>query len=169
MRRALTGMLLGWLVIVTTMSAAVWFAIDRVSRTVATGPAVVAGPIGTPTPTPTSVSATPGTPSPSPSTGPNPTPSHRPSSAPVDVAPHEPVTRVMSFGTRGGTATAACTGTRIRLIAASPVDGYRTKVDGGSRELEVEFTSERSDDVNLKLACRDGIPVQLNVGDHHDR
>lgn len=174
MKRAFAGMLLGWVAVVATMSGAVWFAIDHVSRTVVSGPAVAAGPVTPlPTTTPSSLPTTAPKPtvSPRPTTTPHPATSPRTSSSapsPQVPPPAPPTTRVMSFGSRGGSVTVACTGSRIRLVAASPVDGYRTSVDGGSQELEVTFRSERSDDVTLKLTCRDGIPVRLDSTPRHD-
>ena len=72
-----------------------------------------------------------------------------------------------TFSTQGGTVTAACTGSTIRLDSATPRDGYRLNQEVSGGTLEVSFTSgsggggEGSEDAfELHILCQGGIPVQ---------
>ncbi len=99
----------------------------------------------------------------SPRTTAPPAPSPRNSTPPVSAPPVNRAT----FSTLGGTVTAACAGSTIRLDSATPRDGYRLHQEISGGILEVSFTSgtggdgEGSDDgYGLHIVCQGGIPVQ---------
>ncbi len=177
-----------WLVVVLAVASLTWFVIGRAGRDV--GIAQVAVPAGTvssmPTtprpatstarPTPTETDDDDETPTATrpPGTGSTPrsTPRHTTSRPHPTAAAHppapSPATRKATFSTRGGTVTASCTGSTIRLVSATPRDGYRLHQEVGDGALEVSFTGGYGDgegdgedsEIELHIVCQGGIPVE---------
>lgn len=115
-------------------------------------------PSGTAGPTPA--------PSTPPSTGPGPSPSAgaqaSPSAGPVLPPPATQAptaTKVArTWDVPGGQVGAACTGSRIDLLYATPQDGWTVEVKhAGPEEVEVELRRAESE-TTVRAACRDGVP-----------
>ncbi len=174
-RLAMAGL---WVLVVTAVASLTWFVIGRAGREV--GVAQVALPAGS-TVVATSAAPSPSTRAkPSPTESDEPTPTRRPStpppprhtSSPSTPKPQPtvsaPATVRATFSTNGGTVTASCTGSTVKLVSATPRDGYRLheQVDGGV--LEVSFTSgfgEGDGDneaVELHIGCQAGAPVEYH-------
>lgn len=177
-----------WLVVVLAVASLTWFVIGRAGRDV--GIAQVAVPAGTvssmtPTPAPATSTARPTptesedaheTPDATHSEGtgstPRSTPRHTTSTPRTTAVAHPPApgptARRATFSTQGGTVTASCTGSTIRLVSATPRDGYRLHQDVAEGALEVTFTSGYGDgegdgeheDLKLHIVCQGGIPVE---------
>ncbi len=178
-----------WLVVVLAVASLTWLVIGRAGRDV--GIAQVAVPAGTvssvassPRPRTSTTRPTPteresdddSTSAPSRTTGaggpPRSTPRHT-SSAPRSTAAARPpapgpTARKATFSTQGGTVIASCTDSTIRLVSATPRDGYRLHQDVGDGALEVTFTSGYGDgegdgdheDLELHIVCQGGFPVE---------
>jgi hypothetical protein len=64
-------------------------------------------------------------------------------------------------------ATVSCHGSAASLLSATPADGYGVTVgDGGSDEIEMQFTSSKHE-YRLHVRCTNGQPT-LVTGDHSD-
>jgi hypothetical protein len=156
-RRPLWGMVLAWVAVVLAVATVTFVVVDRAGRGV--GQASAAGTVA-PVPS-ASPSATPGmpgtaTPSASPSSGsPAPTGSPGPTSTPA--------VRTASFPTAGGTVVASCDGVTITLGSITVRDGWRFEDEAEQGEIEVRFrpNADDVDDVELVLACVNGIPTAL--------
>ena len=107
---------------------------------------------------------------PTPTVEPTPQPSEtpEPTGSPVTgPAPTEPGAGPSVITSAGGTVVAQCAADGlVELLSWSPAQGF--SVDnaehGPAREVEVEFESEE-DDVEMKIRCVDGVPVDV---DHDD-
>lgn len=80
--------------------------------------------------------------------------------APVGEAPAQVV------ATAGGTVAARCVDGRPQVVAATPGQGFRVD-DPGEKPDEVTFESEALD-VEVRLGCRDGLPVAQVTEDRED-
>ena len=110
-------------------------------------------PVPTPTipPTPTSTTTTPTT---------VPTPPSTAAPAPDPSA---------TFSTAGGEVTATCSGYFIRLVAATPADGYAAVVlDRGPARVHVHFEERGGDVVRVRLVCFGGRPIRVPDQDEED-
>lgn len=99
-------------------------------------------------------------------TEPDPTGS-RTEPTPTEPAPTEPVAEPSVISSAGGTVVALCAaGGLVELLSWSPAQGF--SVDnaehGPAREVDVEFESE-DDDVEMKIQCVDGVPVDVDDDD----
>jgi hypothetical protein len=81
--------------------------------------------------------------------GPGPSPTTVPSSStPVST----------TYSTAGGTVTASCTGSTIRLVSASPSSGFTMQVsDAGPEQVQVKFRSA-TQEFEVQLGCVGGRP-----------
>ena len=184
-RRRLTMVGL-WLVVVAACASLTWLVIQRAGRDIG----VAQVPVPSARPTSTAMPARPpasSTPTASPPeagsddqgggaasrtlapSGAAPSSEAGDTSSPTS-APTTSVTR--SFATSGGTVTAQCVSGSVRLVSATPRDGYRLseeRADSGG--LDVSFVSGGSqggtdgerdgeDSFDLVLVCANGIPVQ---------
>lgn len=105
-------------------------------------------PEPTTTPTLPPVTAPPAPPSPPPTTQPSPNP-------------------VAAFATAGGTVTVACNGYLIRLVTATPGDGYSVDVlDRGPATVDVHFTGSDGE-VRVRVVCFGGGPIR--IPDQHEQ
>jgi hypothetical protein len=99
-----------------------------------------------------------------PSATPEPTTTPEPTATPE---PTESGGRPSVITSAGGTVVARCAGDDlVELLSWSPAQGF--SVDnaehGPAREVEVEFESE-DDDVEMKIRCVDGVPVDVHDDD----
>lgn len=147
-----------------------------------------------PSTTPTSPTVTPRTvPSPTSSSHPtstpsHPAPSHRPEHSSSPSAGHgspnatataspSPTTvssaSVDSWRGAAGVVTVSCEPSRIRLLGATPADGYRLEVEQESHEVQVHFQREDpADEVQVVAQCTHGVPafqVEQEDRSHEDR
>ena len=100
------------------------------------------GPGATPPTTTTTTTAPPGTATTAPTT-------------------QRPVDPTATFSSPGGVVTAACAGFFIRLVAATPADGYAVDVlDRGPATVDVHFVRPGGD-VRLRLVCFNGQAIQI--------
>ena len=126
----------------------------------------------TPTDGPGAGGATPGAPTAAPTPRPSPVPprgrpaappARTPSAAPPRAAapapaPHPSVVQ-RRFVTAGGTALVSCEGTRLRLDALRPFDGWRAESDVEDHvEVKFERVEGEGDDVEVKVECVAGVP-----------
>ena len=129
-------------------------------------PAQVAAVLATESATTPSVS--PGS-SPSPSTTPSPSrsPSPTPSPSLTDDAPAaEEVVR--TWRVNGGTVGAACRGSVISLLYATPADGWTLEIkDTGPNRVEVEF-DRRERETKVRASCASGTPA-ASIEDDDDQ
>lgn len=113
----------------------------------ATGaPGDVAPPTAAATATPTGVPPSSAAPGPTPSSGPP-----APSTAPA-------VATTQTFATSAGTLGVQCTGTTLRLLLATPAQGYaldERSVGGTEAEVRFEGAGAR---VRVRLSCATGAP-----------
>jgi len=126
---------------------------------VAAGSASTTSAAPSTTSTATSVEVAPTTP---PGTGTAPTSgpaATSPTTAPPPPTTPPPTTTTGTFQSEGGTLGAACEGTAVRLVWASPKDGFAAEVhDSGPAELEVRFSSEEHES-RVKVRCAAGAPM----------
>lgn len=85
----------------------------------------------------------------------------------TDATPVPPTAEPSVITTVGGTVVARCTTEGlVELLSWSPAQGFR--VDnaerGPAREVEVEFESG-DDDIEVKIRCVDGVPVDVENDD----
>ncbi|MCG2801440.1 MAG: hypothetical protein L6311_04990 [Cellulomonas sp.] len=169
---------LSWLLAAGLTGTVAWRAVavidDGAPRTgVLSGPEVAAALASArATPAPSTASATPtsGTPDPttpapsqpSPSSaGPTP-PAHTvPPPVPTsDPAPVQPSAVAQTWSVAGGTVAAACTGSAISLLYATPQDGWTIEVGStGPEHLEIELT-QGEQETHVRAVCVNGAPVQ---------
>ncbi|MGH9281356.1 MAG: hypothetical protein ACRD0S_00300 [Acidimicrobiales bacterium] len=72
-----------------------------------------------------------------------------------------------TFSTSGGVVTAACSGFFIRLVAATPADGYAVEVlDRGPASVHAHFVRRAGQDVRVRLVCFGGRPIR--IPDQHE-
>ena len=72
-----------------------------------------------------------------------------------------------TFATSGGVVTATCSGFFIRLVAATPADGYSVDVlDRGPGSVHVHFVGRAGEEVRVRLVCFSGRPIR--VPDQHE-
>lgn len=183
------GMVGLWVVVVVACASLTWLVIERAGRNVgvtqvAMSASRTSAATGGPTPTVSGAAPTPSASesedeSEHPTTHPPATrsttrpPSGPSGSSPSGVATSAPAPQAKraTFTTEGGTVTALCTGTAIRLDSATPRDGYRLHQESDGRELEVSFTSgyvggegdgesSQYDALELHLSCQSGIPAE---------
>jgi len=63
-----------------------------------------------------------------------------------------------TYSTAGGTVTASCTGSTIRLVSASPSSGFTMQVaDSGPEQVQVKFRSA-AQEFEVQLGCVGGRP-----------
>ena len=63
-----------------------------------------------------------------------------------------------TYSTAGGTVTASCTGSTIRLVSASPSSGFTMQVsDSGPEQVQVKFRSA-TQEFEVQLGCVGGRP-----------
>lgn len=104
----------------------------------------------------------PGTTLPSPTTTTVPTTAS--TAPPPTTAP--PIDPTATFSTAGGVVTATCSGYFIRLVSATPTDGYAVQVlDRGPATVDVHFTGS-GDEVRVRLVCFGGRPTR--IPDQHE-
>ena len=103
-----------------------------------------------------------------PSTLPPPDPTPSPTVPPPVTPP--PTTQpspnpTATYSTAGGTVTATCSGYFIRLVSATPTDGYAVEVlDRGPATVDVHFTG-RGAEIQVRVVCFGGAP--LRIPDQH--
>jgi hypothetical protein len=90
-----------------------------------------------------------------------------PTGSPTEPEPTDPVAEPSVITSAGGTVVARCAaGGLVELLSWSPAQGF--SVDnaehGPAREVDVEFESE-DDDVEMKIQCVDGVPVDVDDDD----
>lgn len=97
---------------------------------------------------------------PAPVAVPTPPPTNPPSADPPAAAqPSRDSTG--TYATAGGTVTVACSGYLIRLIAATPSDGYAVDVlDRGPATVDVHFTG-RGEEIRVRAVCFGGAPIRI--------
>jgi hypothetical protein len=94
----------------------------------------------------------PATPSTAPEPGAPAAPLPAPTTAPAEVA--------RTWDVEGGQVGASCQGPVLRLLYATPVDGWSVEVKhAGSDELEVAFRQDPAE-TTVHAACVDGVPTQ---------
>lgn len=167
-----------WVLVVAAVGSVTYLVVDRAGRgigdTSQTRPLAVA-PSTTPTPSPTQSSPRPSrTPSrtSSPSASPRPTASTASTATPTRTPPAPPAptrttaappaSSTRSFATAGGTVVATCTDGVVRLDSITVRDGWRFETEKEEGYLEVKFESAGDDEVELKIGCRGGVPVQVD-------
>ena len=188
LRRRL-GMAGLWVVVVVACASLTWLVIERAGRNVGVTQVAMSAShtsAATDGPTPTVSSPAP-TPSGSKSEDESEPPATHQPTTQSTTRPHSgspgspssggtssgsaPQARRATFTTDGGTVTALCTGTAIRLDSATPRDGYRLHEESDGRDLEVSFTSgyvggesdgesSQYDSLELHLTCQGGIPAE---------
>ena len=62
-----------------------------------------------------------------------------------------------TYSTAGGTVTASCTGSTIRLVSASPSSGFTMQVSTGPEQVQVKFRSA-TQEFEVQLGCVGGRP-----------
>ena len=78
--------------------------------------------------------------------------------APVPSAPSGAPPVSTTYSTGGGTLTASCTGSTIRLVSASPASGFTMQVsDSGPEQVQVKFRSAQHE-FEIQLQCVGGRP-----------
>ncbi|MFI7216394.1 septum formation initiator [Micromonospora maritima] len=84
-----------------------------------------------------------------------------PTVAPTTAGPSTPGAAQRGFVTAGGSVEAECGPAGVRVVTWSPAPGYRTKDDdrGPDDHVEIRFVGA-SDEHELRLRCRDGVPVR---------
>ncbi|GAA3744894.1 septum formation initiator [Micromonospora maritima] len=84
-----------------------------------------------------------------------------PTTAPSTAGPSTPGAARRGFVTAGGSVEAECGAAGVRVVTWSPAPGYRTKDDdrGPDDHVEIRFVGA-SDEHELRLRCRDGVPVR---------
>lgn len=117
--------------------------------------APVGGPTTAPAPEP---SAT--LPPPLPTTTTTSTATVAPTSPPTTPRPINPTA---TTSTAGGVVTASCSGYFIRLVAATPADGYAVDVlDRGPATVDVHFVGPaEAEEIRVRLVCFDGRPIRI--------
>lgn len=99
-----------------------------------------------------------------PPTVPPPPPTPPPTNPPPvnPAAPAQPSPNpVATYSTAGGTVTVACSGYFIRLISATPTDGYAVDVlDRGPATVDVHFTG-RGQEIQVRVVCLGGGPIRI--------
>lgn len=143
-----------WLAVVAGAASIAWFAIDQAGRAVTdsdSGKSVL-GPGSLATLLP----ITPASTTPAPSRTPHSTPSRTPGrpSTPTPASPTAPATERLWTGT-AGTVSASCNGTALRLLGASPADGWRVDRDSPATVLFERASTE----VRVRMWCSAGVPV----------
>ncbi|ATO14764.1 septum formation initiator [Micromonospora sp. WMMA2032] len=80
---------------------------------------------------------------------------------PTTGGPSTPGGSRRGFVTAGGSVEAECGPAGVRVVTWSPAPGYRTKDDdrGPDDHVEIRFVGA-SDEYELRLRCRDGVPVR---------
>ncbi|PGH43204.1 hypothetical protein GA0070622_5568 [Micromonospora sediminicola] len=80
---------------------------------------------------------------------------------PTTAGPSTPAGSRRGFVTAGGSVEAECGPAGVRVVTWSPAPGYRTKDDdrGPDDHVEIRFVGV-SDEHELRLRCRDGVPVR---------
>lgn len=72
-----------------------------------------------------------------------------------------PPTPTGAFSSAGGVVTVTCTGFFIRLVTASPADGYAVEVlDRGPATVDVHF-SRSGEEVRIRLVCFGGGAIRI--------
>jgi hypothetical protein len=130
---------------------------DVAAELAALTPAPAASPSVTPSSTP---SVTPsGVATPAPTAEPSTAPPADPGPAPAEVA--------RTWDVTGGQVAAACRGTTISLLYATPADGWSVEVKhAGPDDLEVELR-RGEDETTVRAACVAGTPEQTTTADDH--
>ncbi len=96
-------------------------------------------------------------PSSHPSTEPSQQPSQTPTTGPSTGGGSSPVFR--SLVSPGGSILAKCTGAVVRVVSASPSQGYRVLIESdGGQQAEVKFLG--STEVGVQIVCVKGVPTQ---------
>ena len=166
---------LAWVLVVAVVGSVTYLVVDRAGRgigdTSQTRPLAVA-PVASASPSATRVlrPRTPthtGSPTPSPRTSSTraPVPSSAapaPTAAPTSSATKAPAPRTASFSTRGGTVVATCVDGSVRLDSITVRDGWRFEREAEHGYVEVKFDAEEADEIELKIGCRGGVPVQVD-------
>ena len=93
-------------------------------------------------------------------------PTANPTTPPTTARPVDPTA---TFSTAGGVVTSSCTGYFIRLVAATPTDGYAAEVlDRGPATVDVHFVGPaETEEIRVRLVCLGGGPIR--VPDQHQR
>ena len=157
-----------WVVVVLAGSGVAWVAIDQAGQQVTVvGPSIVPSvraqtiapvPRTSHTPKPTRQATL--TPTPAPASSSPARPTVRPTARPAPTKASTPAsrTRVRSWNGAAGTVTVSCTGTDLRLIGATPADGWRVERETTRSEITVKFEQE-SREVHVQAHCSQGTPV----------
>jgi hypothetical protein len=88
-----------------------------------------------------------------------------PAPPPTTVPAQDPTA---TFSTSAGVVTASCSGYFIRLVAATPADGYAVDVlDRGPGSVHVHFVGRAGDETGIRLVCFGGQPIR--IPDQHQR
>lgn len=79
--------------------------------------------------------------------------------SPPPTPPTPPAVTVDSWRGAAGVVTVSCEPGRVRLLGASPADGYRLEVEQEDDEVQVHFEREHpSDEVQVRARCVNGTP-----------
>ena len=150
-------------------------ALAEVTPDPGTGPPPSTAPDPTPTTTPrTRPTAPPSQPAPGAATTlPPPPPSTTTTTTAAPASTPPPTTAppapdpTATYSTEGGVVTASCSGFFIRLVAATPTDGYAVEVlDRGPASVHVHFVGRGHEESRVRLVCFGGRPIR--VPDQHE-
>jgi hypothetical protein len=153
---------------------------EQVSAAVASARASAASP--TTTSTPTSYPTPTETPTATPSTTPTATPTSSPTSHPTSTAtsgpsptrttsaPPPPTEVARTWNVTGGIVSASCRDSQIRLLLATPSDGW-TVESGSTGPLKIEVSLHReSQETHVVATCQSGVPTaDVSTGSDNDK
>lgn len=161
MMRATGAGIVLWCVTVAAAVGVGWGAIELVGDDVGPGPAVTA-PTVAPATTAAATSTPSATPSRRPSTSARPTPSATRSASPTPTprrttaAPSAPT--VKTWTGAAGSVRVSCTGGVIKLVGATPADGWRVERAESGSDVDVRFERGESE-VEVEARCGPNGPV----------
>lgn len=156
-----------WCVTVAAAVGVGWGAIELVGDDVGPGPSVAAPITASTTPAPTIT----------PSAKPTPKPSSRPTSSVTRTATPAPTSRattappavatVKTWTGAAGSVRVSCTRGVIKLVGATPADGWRVERAESDSDVEVRFERAESE-VDVKARCGASGPVFSVESDKDD-
>jgi len=159
MMRATGAGIVLWCVTVAAAVGVGWGAIELVGDDVGPGPSVLA-PTSSPATTLAATSTPSAKPSRSPSARPTPTAtrSATPAPTPRRTTTAPPVSMVKTWTGTAGSVRVSCTGGVIKLIGATPADGWRVERAESGSDVDVRFERGESE-VEVEARCGPSGPV----------
>lgn len=157
MMRATGAGIVLWCVTVAAAVGVGWGAIELVGDDVGPGPSVTA-PTTSPATTPAATSAPSAKPSRSPSARPTATRSATPAPTPRRTTAGPSVATVKTWTGTAGSVRVSCTGGVIKLIGATPADGWRVERAESGSDVDVRFERGESE-VEVEAKCGTNGPV----------